>query len=106
MISVFTFVPAIVLAMGRNAPAVFPEAWNKVTSNRLPCVLLYSHVYKTASTIILTMNQPTGLVFPGARNLGRCQSPQITPTIRLETRALYFACKRGRTYPRQPISSP
>jgi hypothetical protein len=97
MISVFRLLPVTVLAIGKNTPAVLPAAWNNVTSNRLPFVLLYSHVYKTASANTLTMNHSKGLVFPGAKNLGRCQSPQITPTIKLEIRALYFACRRGRT---------
>ena len=48
--------PGAANEMGRNAPAVLPLAWKIVTSSRLPRVLLYNQVYKTASATTKTKN--------------------------------------------------
>lgn len=73
--------PGAANEMGRNAAAVLPLAWKIVTSSRLPRVLLYNQVYKTASATWKTINQAKdrSLLAPTPKNFGRCQAPQITP---------------------------
>src|SRR6185503_19920543 len=86
-----------VFAIGMNTPVAFDAAWNKVTSNKLPFVPLYSQVYSTDATVVCTINEAKETVSQCVRNFGRCQNPQITPRISAEVRALYFTCKRGST---------
>ena len=86
-----------VFAIGMNTPVAFDAAWNKVTSNRLPFVPLYSQVYSTDTTVVCTINQAKATVSQCVRYFGRCQIPQIKPRISAEVSAPYFACKRGRT---------
>src|SRR5512134_3041857 len=94
-----TIPPIAANEIGKNTPAVLPLAWKRVTSRRLPRVLLYNQVYKTASTATKTINQGKdfSLYTPTPRNFGKCQTLQITPRIRLAVSALYLACRRGRT---------
>src|SRR5262245_16080024 len=73
-----------VFAIGINTPVAFVAAWNKVTSSRLPFVPLYNHVYRTDATVVCTINQANETVSQCVRYFGRCQNPQMTPTISAE----------------------
>src|SRR5678815_3432486 len=103
---IFILVSVKLLAMGSNNPAVLKLAWKRVTNSRLPRVLLYIHVIKMALAITSIVNQKKVALSQCVTNLGTCQNAQRIARIRLATNALYFACRRGKTYPRQPISSP
>src|SRR5215210_8381497 len=88
-------------------------ACNRTTKRRLPPVLLYTQARMTLNAKPETTKAAYRVgVRPGtpcnhpAKKSGRCHKAQIGARMRLALRALLRVCRRGRAYPRHPISSP
>ena len=89
---------------------VLTEAWSRYAIKTLPRVWLYIHVKRTAR-LTVDIKKPTG-DSPAweepvrVKKSGRWKEVHITPRIRLEVNAVYFAWSLGRAKPRQASSSP
>nr|WP_049912845.1 hypothetical protein [Halococcus thailandensis] len=92
------------VSAGWKIPIALTPAWNTATARTLPPVLLYIHVQRidparidTTQSNCWESDQPPWVVT--LRNSGRCQPAHATPTIMLETRALYFSWRSGSMNP-------
>src|SRR5215204_225595 len=84
-------------------------ACKRTTIRRLPPVLLYTQVVMTlkAKTPPTKGTEKVGVLTGSPVNhRGRCHKAHIGARKRLALRALIRVCRRGRTYPLHPISSP
>ncbi len=84
------------------------KKWNKAGSKILPCELLNSGVMIMLIAIEPIKNgvndhAPCGV--PLNRKAGKCQKPQIMPSINPAQKGASFLCNRGSASPRQPNSS-
>src|SRR5436189_5592441 len=98
-------------ALFRIAKNVSKEVCTKTAMNRLPFVLLKTHVMTMvkaidAMTNITMLRMVGGRFQTGAQNRGRCQNAQMGPRIRLPNKGPYRRCSLGSANPRHPGSSP